>query len=182
MIEEEILAGGPDQLPAWIELALWSSVALAAVWLLLTIFVHLRRSASNLTPVNAPSAKKSATPDFMKVDKKARAAQIKRGEQYEKELVHREAAEAKASGVVKRATFLQRLAGFATLLVSIFSLLSTAIGVIMQVDRMGSTFGQTDQLVRIVQKYPIPFAVCAFVIGYYVVMFFVQKQWKRPVH
>jgi hypothetical protein len=179
MIEEEVLAGGPEQLPAWIEIALWGSVALAAVWLLLTIFVHMRRSASNLTPVNAPTAKKSATPDFMKVDEKAREAQIKRGETYEKELDKREAEEAKASDAVKQATFLQRLAGLATLLVSLFSLASTAIGVIWQVDRIGGALSQADKLGLIIQNYPIPFAVCTFVIGYYVVMFFVQKQWKR---
>jgi hypothetical protein len=179
MIEEEVLAGGPEQLPAWIEMALWGSVALAAVWLLLTIFVYMRRSASNLTPVNAPSAKKSATPDFMKVDEKAREAQIKRGETYEKVLDKREAEEAKASGAVKQATMLQRLAGLATLLVSLFSLASTAIGVMWQVERMGGVLSNVDQLGFVIQTYPIPVAVCTFVIGYYVVIFFVQKKWKR---
>ena len=162
-------------LPPWQEALLWGTVAVAAIWIALSIFVQLRRKASNLTPVNSPSAKKSAQPDFLKVDHKARESQIKRGEAFEKNLDAREAAEARA---VQKATLWSRLAGLATLLFSVFSLLATISGVIFQVDRMGATFSQSDRLVELFQRYPIPFAVCAFVIGYYVVMFFVKKQWK----
>ena len=91
----------------------------------------------------------------------------------------REAAEAAEGHKAQQASLWRRLAGFATLLISVFSLVSTAIGVIGQVDRIGGALKQADQLGVILQKYPIPFAVCAFVIGYYVVMFFVQKQWAR---
>ena len=161
--------------PQWFDLLLWTTVAGAVLWLLLTSFVYARRRAANLTPVNAPDAKKSAAPDFLKVDHKAREAQIKRGEAFEKELDQREAAEAKTT---KQVTLLQRLAGFATLLFSIFSLLATASSVIWQVDRVGGMLSQSDKIGMILQKYPIPFAVCAFVIGYHVVVFFVQKRWK----
>jgi hypothetical protein len=164
------------ELPQWQQYLLWATVALAALWVVLTIFVQLRRKASNLTPVNAPSANKKAAPDFLKVDHKAREAQIKRGETFERELDAREAAEART---LKKVTLWSRLAGLATLLFSIFSLLATISTVYLQVDRIGSTFSQSDRLLETFQKYPIPFAVCAFVIGYYVVTFFAQKQWKQ---
>ncbi len=173
MIEETTTV---TELPDWLYAVLWLNVAVAAVWVVLTLVVYMRRKASNLTPVNAPDVKKSAAPDFLKVDHKAREAQIARGEAFEKELSKREAAE-NADG--RKASMLRRLAGLATLFFSIFSLISTAVGVIGQVDRIGGALSQADKLGLIVQKYPIPFAVCAFVIGYYVVMFFVQKQWTR---
>jgi hypothetical protein len=165
--------------PQWLEWMLWLTVAGAVLWLLLTLFVYARRRAANLTPVTSPDPKKGVAPDFLKVDHKARDAQIARGETYGKELDAREAAEAAAKAKAgKQVTLLQRLAGLATLLFSIFSLLSTAVGVIWQVDRIGSALSQSDKLALILQKYPIPFAVCVFVIGYYVVRFFAQKQWK----
>lgn len=166
-------------LPDWLVAALWLNVIVAVVWVVMTLLVHMRRSASNLTPVNAPDARKSAKPDFMKIDEKARKEQIARGEAYEKQLDRREAEEARAAAAGGAPSFWSRLAGIATLLVSLFTLVSTAIGVIFQVDRIGATISQADRLGLILQKYPIPFAVATFVIGYYVVMFFVQKQWKR---
>ena len=175
-----MLDGGPQVIvPDWLNTLLWATVAVAAVWVVLSLVVYLRRRASNLTPVNAPDVKKSAAPDFLKVDHRARDAQIARGEAFDRDLGAREAAEAASSGsTTKQVTVLSRLAGIATLLFSIFSLLSTAVGVIFQVDRIGDALSQTDKLSLVIQQYPIPFAVCAFVIGYYVVMFFIQKQWK----
>lgn len=164
-----------SELPLWQQYLLWATVALAAVWLVLSVFVHLRRKASNLTPVSAPSANKKAAPDFLTVDHKAREAQIRRGEVFEKELDSREAAEARK---LKKVTIWRRLAGLATLLFSVFSLLASISGVFMQVDRIGSTLSQSDRIMELLQTYPIPFAVCFFVIAYYVVTFFVQKQWK----
>jgi len=162
-------------LPLWQQYLLWATVALAVLWVGLSIFVQMRRKASNLTPVNAPSANKKAAPDFLSVDHKAREAQIKRGESFERELDTRDATEARA---LKNVTVWGRLAGFATLLFSIFSLLTTISGVFFQVDRIGATLSQSDRIVELLQKHPIPFAVCALVIGYYVVNFFVQKRWK----
>ena len=162
-------------LPEWQQYLLWATVALAVLWLALSIFVQLRRKASNLTPVNAPSANKKAAPDFLSVDHKARDQQIRRGERFEQTLDAREASEARA---LKKVGLWGRLAGLATLLFSVFSLFATISTVFMQVDRIGSAFSQSDRLLELLQTYPIPFAVCAFVIGYYVVTFFVQKQWK----
>lgn len=166
------------EVPAWVNAVLWATTAIAAIWLILTLFVWLRRRASNLTSASSADVKKSAQPDFMKVDHKAREEQIKRGESFEKDLEAREAAEAADAEIVKKATVWSRLAGLATLLFSIFSLLSTAVGVIWQTGRIGEMLSQWDKLGIMVQRYPIPFAVSAFVIGFYVVMFFTRKQWK----
>jgi hypothetical protein len=167
-------------LPDWLNAIIWLNVIVFVVWAVMTALVHMRRSASNLTPVNAPDAKKSAAPDFLSVDQKARREQIRRGEAYEKELDRRDEAEAEAAARAARKpeTMLQRLAGIATFLLSIFTLLSTAVGVIFQVNRIGDTLSHADRLGALIQQYPIPFAICVFVIGYHVVLFFVRKQWK----
>ncbi|MEZ5938077.1 MAG: hypothetical protein R3C52_07640 [Hyphomonadaceae bacterium] len=168
----------PD-LPDWLVVVLWVNVAAAAIWIVLTLFVYMRRRASNLTPVNAPHARKDAAPDFLSVDHKAREAQIERGEAFESELDKREAEEAARAAGVKKISMWRRLAGFATFLISLFSLASSIVGVIWQVDRIGGMMSQADKIGVILQKYPIPFAVAAFVIGYYVIVFFAKKQWKR---
>ena len=71
-----------DQIPpeAWplITLLLNVTMAVAAVWLALTVFVWWRRSASNLTPVQSAGKNKAAQPDFLKVDHAAREAAIAR--------------------------------------------------------------------------------------------------------
>lgn len=164
------------EVPAWVNVVLWATTAFAAIWLILSLFVWMRRRAANLTSAGSADVKKSAQPDFLKVDQKAREEQIKRGETFEKELETREAAE--ASETVKKATVWSRLAGLATLLFSIFSLLSTAVGVIWQTGRIGEMLSQWDKVGLMLQKYPIPFAVCVFVLGFYIVMFIRNKQWK----
>ncbi len=165
--------------PEWLVALLWINVVIFVAWLVLTVLVRMRRSASNLTPAGSAKADKEARPDFLSVDRKAREAQIRRGDAFEKELEKREAKEAAgARGDPSPASFWKRIAGIATMLVSIFTLLSTLIGVIFQVDRIGQTLSQADKIGLLLQRYPIPFAVCAFVIGYYIVNFFLRKQWK----
>lgn len=165
--------------PDWLVAVLWINVAVFVVWAVLSILVQMRRSASNLTVASSAKSHKDAAPDFLKVDHKAREQQIKRGEAFEKELDQREAAEAAAAARKKTPiSFWKRMAGIATMLISIFTLISSLIGVIFQVDRIGQTLTQADKIGLLLQQYPIPFAVCAFVILFYLVTFIVHKQWK----
>src|SRR5687768_3481576 len=75
------------------------TVAVAAIWLALSIFVYWRRRAANLTPVTAPRRNKDAQPDFLNVDHKARREAIERGEAFERELEEREAEEARIAAM-----------------------------------------------------------------------------------
>ncbi|HOZ28878.1 MAG TPA: hypothetical protein PK080_16035, partial [Hyphomonadaceae bacterium] len=113
------LLGAPTNedlgIPIWLEPLLWVTVVIVAIWLASSIFIHLRRRATNLTSTHQAKVDKNATPDFMSVDHKAREAAIKRGEVFDKELTEREKAEAAAAAgkPVKKgnATLLQSVAG-----------------------------------------------------------------------
>ena len=95
------LLGAPTNedlgIPAWLEPLLWVTVVLFAIWIASSVFIHLRRRATNLTSMHQAKVDKAAVPDFMSVDHKARDAAVKRGETYDRELVERERAAAEAA-------------------------------------------------------------------------------------
>lgn len=156
-----------------IELLFNITMALAGIWLALTVFVIWRRHASNLTPVNSTSKNNSAQPDFLKVDQKARAEAIKRGDLHERALDRRDAEEAKAEARAEAAsrrmplTFAQRLAGLVTFIMSAFTLFSIVTSSIFTVSKMGDMVGEMSAINRmtaIIVAHPIPVAVCVLVI------------------
>ncbi|HOY79394.1 MAG TPA: hypothetical protein PLN33_16380, partial [Hyphomonadaceae bacterium] len=168
------LAGAPTNedlgIPAWLEPLLWVTVVIVAIWIASSVFIHLRRRATNLTSTHSAKVDKNATPDFMSVDHKAREAAVKRGETYDRELIEREKAEAAAAAgkAVKKgnATLVQSLSGMASFLFSLFSLAGICVNVFSQMDRMNTQLSKSDQIFAAVQKYPIPTAICVFVLVY----------------
>ncbi len=182
------LLGAPTNedlgIPIWLEPLLWVTVVIVAIWLASSIFIHLRRRATNLTSTHQAKVDKSATPDFMSVDHKAREAAIKRGEVFDKELTEREKAEAAAAAgkPVKKgnATLLQSVAGMASFLFSLFSLAGVIVNVFTQMDRMNSQIGKSDQIFAAVMKYPIPTVICIFVLVYTLWYWISNKKWLEP--
>jgi len=181
------LAGPPpaDQivLPEWLEYVMWGAVIFAALWLFSTVFIHMRRRATNLTSVHQASVKKDATPDFMTVDHKAREAAVKRGEVYEKELTEREKAEAAAAAnaAIKKEPvgLLKRFSALAAFLFSLFTLLGSVLGTFRTLDQAGVQLSKFDQVGAIAVKYPIPTAICVFVIGYTLYIWISQRKWTE---
>ncbi|AXE64054.1 hypothetical protein BBF93_07335 [Hyphomonas sp. CACIAM 19H1] len=174
---EQTLQETLQQIPpeAWpiIEILFNVTMAAAGIWLALTVFVIWRRHASNLTPVNATSKNNKAQPDFLKVDQKARAEAIKRGDLHERALDRRDAeearAEVKANSAPRREplTFARRIAGLVTFVMSVFTLFSIVTTSIFTVSRMGDMVGEmsaVDRMVSIVMAHPIPVAVCVLII------------------
>lgn len=177
-----------NQIPpeAWplIELLLNITMATVAVWVAISVFVWWRRSASNLTPVNAASRNGSARPDFLSVDRKARAQAEARGEAFDKELEKEEraAALAAARGGRTRRTMSQKLAGMLSFFMSLFTLATMIFGAIWQVSRMGQLmeeYSTFERMVTVVQNHPVSFSVAALVIGFHVFRFFTDRQWKE---
>jgi len=171
---------------AWplIELLFNITMATVGIWLAITVFVWWRRSASNLTPVNAAGRNKSAQPDFLKVDDQARAQAEARGEAFDKQLVRqeREAAKAEARGGRERRSASQKIAGLLSFLMSLFTLATMIVGAIWQVSRMGQLmqeYSTFERIVAVVQNHPISFSVAALVIGFHVFRFFTDRQWKE---
>lgn len=182
------LAGAPTNedlgIPAWLEPLLWVTVVIVAIWIASSVFIHLRRRATNLTSTHSAKVDKNATPDFMSVDHKAREAAVKRGETYDRELTERERAEAAAATgkTVKKgnATLLQSLSGMASFLFSLFSLAGICVNVFSQMDRMNTQLSKSDQIFAAVQKYPIPTAICVFVLVYTLWYWISNKKWLEP--
>jgi hypothetical protein len=152
---------------------------IGGIWILLWLFVALRRRASNLTPASAAKVQKKAAPDFLSVDHKKRAEAIARGEAYDQVLVEREAAEAAAAAgepAVKELTLAEKFARIASILFSVFTLLVTMMRIFN--DAEGLT-GAGNKVVELVTQHPIAFAVALFVIGFHLFTFFANKKWKE---
>ena len=178
-----------DQIPpeAWplIDILFNLTMAATGIWLAITVFVWWRRSASNLTPVNAATKDSGAQPDFLKVDEKARAEAIERGEAFDKEIERREreAERAKAAAAGRTPlTVSQRLARFLSFFMSLFTLATMIFGAIFQVTRMGQMMEQystADRIFTVIQTHPISFTVATLVIVFQVYRFFVDRKWQE---
>ena len=141
-----------------------------------------RRSASNLTPVNAAARNRKVDPDFLSVDEKGRAEALQRGDQYEKDLAQKERDELRA---LKREngpmTLSKRIAQFFSLFMSLFTLATMILGSIWQVTRMGdmmSSYSTPERIMAVIGNHPIAFTVATLVIVYHIYRFFVDRKWE----
>jgi hypothetical protein len=182
------LAGAPTAanivLPEWLTYLMWGAVAFAALWLVSTIFIHMRRRATNLTSAQQAGVNKNAAPDFMKVDHKARDEAMKRGEAYDQELVEREKAAAAAAAGEKLKKepvgILKMISGIAAFLFSLFTLVGAIVSTFRTLDSAGVQLSKMDQVGAVVAQYPIPSIICIFVIGYTIYIWVSQKRWTQP--
>src|SRR5690606_13233319 len=121
-------------------------------------------------------------PDFLNVDQKARNRAVERGEAHAQVLDQREAAAEDALAALKAAkepvTIASRLASAATLMMSIFTLLTGLTGAVFNITRMGDYVEQAsagERLIYLVQEHPIGTAVAVFVIGFNVWRYSAEK-------
>lgn len=177
-----------DKIPpeAWplIELLFNLTILTVVAWLTITVFVWWRRSASNLTPVNAAEKNKKAEPDFLSVDTSAREAAEARGEAFGKDLdrQEKEAAKAAARGGRPARSTTQHIAGLVSFLMSLFTLATMIFGAIWQVSRMGQLmqeYSTAERIFAVIQNHPISFSVAVLVIGFQIFRFFSDRQWKE---
>ena len=173
-------------LPDWLVYVMWAAVAFAVLWVVSTIFIQMRRRATNLTSAHQAGVKKDAAPDFMKVDQKARDAAMQRGQVYEKALETREAAEAAAAAAAGKAAkkepvnMVKMISGIASFAFSLFTLLGAVLGTFRTMDAAGAQLSKMDQVGVMFAKYPIPAIICLFVIGYTIFLWVSQKKWAEP--
>ncbi len=172
-----------DQIPpeAWpiIELLFNLTMAAAGLWLAITVFVIWRRHASNLTPVLSPTKKGRAQPDFLEIDKEARARAIARGEKFDAELARREREE---SAGKPQPPLAQRLAGWVTLFMSVFTLITMLFGAVTQVTKMGEIMQQystEERILAAIRNHPIAFTIVVLVIGSQIFLYFSNRKWKE---
>lgn len=169
-------------LPDWMTYVMWAAVAFAALWLVATVFIHMRRRATNLTSAQQAGVRKDAAPDFLKVDHKAREAAMKRGEAFDRELTERAKVEAAAAaGKAKRepANLVKTISGIASFAFSLFTLLGAILGTFRTMDAAGAQLSKMDQVGAVVTQHPIPAIICLFVIGYTIFLWVSQKKWAE---
>ncbi len=168
-------------LPEWMTYVMWAAVGFAALWLVATVFILLRRRATNLTSAQQAGVHKDAAPDFLKVDHKARDAAMQRGEAFDRELTERAKAEAAAAAgkPAKRepASMVKTLSGIASFAFSLFTLLGAILGTFRTMDAAGNQLSKMDQVGAVVMQQPIPALICLFVIGYTIFLWVSQKKW-----
>ena len=187
-MDDITLQGTLEKIPpeAWplIETMLTITMAVVGLWILISIFVFLRRRASNLTPVNAARKNRKASPDFLKVDNKARKTAMGLGKDFEKELLQRDKDEARAARLAARAKASagQRIAGLVSFLMSFFTLATMIYGAIFQVTRMGQMmqdYSTIERVKTVVVAHPIAFAIATLVIIYHIYRFIAGRKWKE---
>ena len=188
---EPILNDYASRIPpeAWplIDTVLRVTAVVAVIWLALTLFVQMRRNASNLTPVNAARKDKSAQPDFLSVDEKAREEALQSGDQFESKLAEKEEAEARAARDLlsrKPASMAERVFRALSFLMSLFSLLTMIFGSIWQIGRMGSLmkeYSTVERLTAVIQNNPISFTVTLLVCVYAVWSFIQSEKGKKAL-
>jgi len=169
-------------LPEWMVYVMWAAVAFAVLWLASSIFIQMRRRATNLTSAQQAGVEKDAAPDFLTVDQKAREAALQRGEAYDKALVEREKAEGAAAaraGKKEPIGMFKMISGIAAFAFSLFTLLGSVLGTFRTLDQAGVQLSKFDQVGAIVTQYPIPAAICVFVIGYTIFIWVSQKKWTE---
>ena len=81
----------PPEAWPFIDLLFNITLVAALIWGAISLFIYLRRRALNLTPVSAARTNEQAQPDFLKVDEKARAEALQKGEAFEQKLSAQEA-------------------------------------------------------------------------------------------
>lgn len=169
----------PETAP-WLELVLGLTVAASLLWLALLLFVSWRRGVTNLTPVTAPSARREARPDFLEVDRPAREAALARGDAFAGELDEKERQEV-AESRTRRAGKAKNVAGFMSLFMSVFSLVTLLTGAIWRVTFVGAVwerYSASERLLAVMKAHPFAFTVCTLVIGYHIFQFVADRKWR----
>lgn len=177
-----------DQIPpdAWpvIDIMTRVLIGLTVAWIILALIAWWRRRAYNLTVASTAKRRKKAQPDFLSVDEKARKKAIERGDDYEDQLAKREREEARAALAATKepVTIATRVARLATLLMSVFTLLTGFSGAILNVTRMGEYLEEASAWERIeylFTEYTLGFVVAIFVISYNIWRYIAEKQWEK---
>ena len=181
---EDVIAAIPEEAWPFIELLFNITIVLTIVWLAYTVFVMMRRDASNLTPINAASPNKHADPDFLSVDKKARKEAFKQGEAFDKQLDQRDRDETKAAKVAARRkeSMWQRVTRLISFFMALFTMATMISGTLFQVSIMGRYWEQYsagDRLMHVITEYPLGVAITLFVIGYNIVNFVIGYRKKE---
>lgn len=175
-----------DRIPpeAWplIDLTAKITVAVALVWIFLALVAWWRRRAYNLTVASTARRNKSAQPDFLHVDKKARDAAIERGAAHEADLTERERLEALAEAESKGLKKTTNLARLAALFMSLFTLACSIMGVVGNVGAMEKSVQNLTaggKIQYIITAHPIATIIVVLVIAYNVWHYFQHRKWEE---
>ena len=181
-MEDAINSVPPEAWPL-IDLLFRITIVVTLLWLVWTLFIVLRRRASNLTAIRSAAVNRRASPDFLEIDTKARKAALARGEAYDKVLDKREEVEAAAArrDLRRKETFVAKLGRLVSFGMAVFSLATMISGTVFQVSIMGSyweKYSAGERLMNVFQEYPIGVTVTVAVILFNIVTFITNRRWE----
>lgn len=182
-MDDVVNAIPPDAWPL-IDMLFNTTLIVTGLWLVWTLFVAWRRSASNLTSVSGARANRNAEPEFLSVDEKARKQAIKRGEGFDKELDRRdrEGERAERHAARKRETMVSRIGRLVSLGMALFSMATMISGTMFQVSIMGRYWEQysaSERLMRVIEDHPIGVTITVLVILYNLITFVLNFRKKQ---
>lgn len=149
--------GVPDQIAAYLGPLLLLTIALAVLWLVLTIIQRTHRRAYNLT--KAEGSGTAVKPDFLTVDHARRAAAMAGGRAFDEQRPATQTGSAVASAC--------RMTHFTVIATAVLSFITAAVGALLRIDAMQNAFNQFgtwEKFMAIVSAYKVGFAVAAAVI------------------
>ena len=161
-----------------LEWALYSSVALAAAWTVMSALVWLRRRATNLTPVSAARVNEQAQPDFLQVNQAERQAALDRGDAYDAQLRERETA-ANQTDEAAQLGWWQQLVGAAALVTSIVSIVGLGVGCFWRVKTMEPVVREyliEGKISEFIAEHPVALSVAFTVVAINVVLFVAKRR------
>ncbi|MEO5938003.1 MAG: hypothetical protein ABIQ43_03225 [Sphingomonas sp.] len=174
-----------DRIPpeAWplIDIAYKVTLAVVALWIFLALVAWWRRRAYNLTIASTARRNKKAEPDFLHVDKEAREAAIERGHEHETELTERERVEAEVAAGRDPVDLSKRIAKMAALLMSVFTLVCSFLGVVGNVGAMEKSVQNltaSGKIQYVITEHPIGTIIVVLVIAYNVWDYFTNRKWE----
>ncbi len=147
-----------DQILFWVTTGL---ILFAVIWFLLWIYKTIRARSLNLTDMQSVRDK-DVQPDFLKVDQENQVAALKAAEVFDRHVAQRD-----ATPTDKAAHKYCLLAKSLTIFLAIASLATGVVGAVARVkeyDEAVKKYGVWDNMVELVNAYPIGFVVAVVVI------------------
>lgn len=140
--------GGILQTDLLLPVVIWICVALAGLWLVLSVFVRWQGRAYNLT--RAETGGRAAQPEFLKVDHEQRRAALERGA----------GPEQKAQEAPRTRSRYARLAGYAATVFALLTLIVAALKAVTSLDEYtamaseaATLLGDTEAMAAVLRDY-----------------------------
>ncbi len=142
----------PPVVSHWLGLVFLALIVVVGLWIAFAIVGYFHRRSYNLSSMESTSGKVQG-PDFLRVDYKARQAQIERGKAFDN------------TGRPAKAMSRARLVAFVTAFVSFLSTVAFSLVNIESLEERWRTISAWERLTLIAQEYPVGLTLAVILIA-----------------